>query len=239
MEYIEGRAGKDIIFIHGAGLSANEWLDVIGMLSGDSKAYVLNLPGHPVGELTCRTVEQYAKEVERFISERRGKKVLCGHSMGGAIALRVALSQPESVSGLLLVSTAARLPVSRRILEGLKEEPLRTIEDLITPLSFYKANERLTRKAREVLSLKNMAVFLNDFLACDAFDVTGELKYLSVKTMIVCGEQDRMTPVSLSHFLKQNIADSKLFIVRNSGHMLPLEKPSVLSELISSFLMEV
>jgi pimeloyl-ACP methyl ester carboxylesterase len=239
MEWIEGKAKRDIIFIHGAGLNANEWKDVMSILSGEKKAYALNLPGHPKGKIVCKTVEEYADQIIGFIQQNESRFVLCGHSMGGAIALRVAIKRPDLVSALILVSTSAKFYVDRRIVEGFEENTLRTIEHVITPLSFYTIDENIIKKARDALSLENSEVFLNDYLACSSFDETNNLKYVQPKTLIICGEQDRMTKPYLSQYLHQNIPDSELYLIRNAGHMLPIEKPNILANLISSFLEKI
>jgi len=155
--------------------------------------------------------------------------------MGGAVALSAALSEPDAVGSLVLVSTSSNLRVSRKILNGLKEDPMQTVERILTPLSIHNFNEEILQKAKKVLPVENFEIMLNDFLACDGFDITEKLRYVSQKTLIVCGEQDRMTPVNSSLFLKENIADSMLFVIRNCGHMVPIEKPETLASLISSF----
>jgi pimeloyl-ACP methyl ester carboxylesterase len=156
--------------------------------------------------------------------------------MGGAVSLALTLSYPDIVGGLILVGTGAKLGVDPRILEGLGVEPTKTIENIITPWSFNAINLGLGRQARVALSISNLPIFLNDYLACDGFDVRGEIRRISAKTLVVCGDKDRMTPPKWSHFLGGNIPGSELYFVKDSGHMIPLEKPDLLSAIIQEFL---
>ena len=239
MDAIIRPAPYDTIFIHGAGGANLLWEDVLGSLSGDGKAFAVNLPGHPTGEITCRSVDEYAEAVLDFILDRGLKPAVCGHSMGGAVALTLALNHPEAVAALVLVDTGAKLGVLPEILSGLEKEPLKVIESRVTPLSFYALSLEMARKARAALSLSNPQIFLSDYLACRAFDVRERLPSISTKTLILCGENDQMTPPKWSHYLNARIAPSRVFFVRESGHMLPLEKPDLCGRLFQDFLAEL
>lgn len=213
------------------------WKRSLQYLSGPRAAFAVNLPGHPSGAVACRTVEEYAEAVRGFVSEVGLRKVVvCGHSMGSAIALALALAHPDTVKGLVLVGGGAKLGVAPSILDGLSSQPLKAIEEIITPMSFHRVSLEMGREARAALSLSNLAVFLNDYSACNGFDVREKLSRISVPTMIVCGEDDRMTPPKFSQYLNAHIPGSSVFLIPEAGHMVPLEKPAALGGLVQSFL---
>ena len=233
-------APHDAVFVHGAGGNSLLWRRTLQGLSGRSKAFAVDLPGHPSGELTCKSVEDYAEAVREFIVEAELREpVVCGHSMGGAISLTLALSHPSDIGGLILLSTGAKLGVAPEIIEGLRDQPLRAIEATITPWSFNSIDLGLGREARATLSLSNLPVFLNDYLACQGFDVRARLPEIRARTLIACGNKDRMTPPKWSQYLHANISGSELSFVEDSGHMLPLEKPDALASLIQAFLASI
>jgi pimeloyl-ACP methyl ester carboxylesterase len=197
----------------------------------------VNLPGHPEGEITCKTIAQYADSVLAFITDSGSTRpVVCGHSMGSAIALTLALDHPDSLGGLILVGAGAKLGVSPEILDGLKSQPMKAIEKTITPMSFHKVDLGLGREARATLSFSNLPVFLNDYIACAGFDVRERLPSLRMKTLIVCGEDDRMTPPKWAEYIHERVRGSELLLVREAGHMLPLERPLELGGMIQGFL---
>ncbi len=235
--FLSHEAPYDTIFVHGAGGNSLLWKRTLQGLSGPSRAFAVDLPGHPSGEITCRSVEDYSETLHSFIVEQSLKKpVLCGHSMGGAVVLALALSHPDAVGGLILVSTGAKLGVSKEILEGLNRQPMRAIENVITPWSFNSIDLGMGREARTALSISNLPVFLNDYLACEGFDVRKELPRVIARTLVVCGDKDRMTPPKWSHYLAANIPASDLVFIKDSGHMIPLEKPEAFSSVVQSFL---
>jgi pimeloyl-ACP methyl ester carboxylesterase len=237
LEYISHEAPRDVVFVHGAGGNSLLWKRMLQYLSGNSTAFAVDLPGHPSGEVSCRTVSDYAEALHAFIGEARLEgPVVCGHSMGGAISLALALDHPADVGGLILVSTGAKLGVAPEIIEGLRGQPMRAIEAIITPWSFNSIDLSLGREARAALSISNLPVFLNDYLACQGFDARARLSEIRVRALVVCGDKDRMTPPKWSHYLNTNILGSELFFVKDSGHMLPIEKPEPLSGLVQSFL---
>jgi pimeloyl-ACP methyl ester carboxylesterase len=235
--FISHEAPHPVVFFHGAGGNNLLWKRTFQHLSGEAVAVAVDLPGHPDGEITCKTVGDYARASSEFISDLGiDRPVVCGHSMGGAVALVLALTHPNELGGLVLVSTGAKLGVDPAILEGLSGQPLHAVEQLITPRSFYSLDLGLGREARASLSISNLDIFLNDYLACQNFDVRADLKRIDTSTLIVCGDKDRMTPPRWSHYLNGNIIDSELRFVKDSGHMLPLEKPEALAGLIQPFL---
>ncbi|MDG6941739.1 MAG: alpha/beta hydrolase [Nitrososphaerota archaeon] len=230
-------APRDTVFVHGAGGNSLLWRRTLQYLSGGARAFAVNLPGHPSGEITCKSIGDYAESVHSFIAELGLKRpAVCGHSMGGAIVLDLAISHPDDLGALVLVSTGAKLGVNQLILDGLRDQPMSTIEKVITPWSFSSIDLGLGREARTALSISNLPVFLNDYLACQGFDVRSELPKIGAKTLIVCGDKDRMTPPSWSEYLNANIQGSELHFVNGSGHMLPLERPQALARVIQSFL---
>ena len=230
-------APHDSVFVHGARGNRLLWKRTLKLLSGPTRAAAVDLPGHPAGEITCKSVPEYAASLHEFIAgEKLRNPVVCGHSMGGAVALTLALSHPEDLGGLVLVSTGAKLGVAPEILEGLKYEPMKTIESTVTTWSFYSIDLGLGREARAALSISNLPVFLNDYLACRGFDVRARLQDIGARTLVVCGDKDRMTPPKWSHYLKANIPDCELKFVKDSGHMLPIEKPVPLAALIQTIM---
>lgn len=235
--YISHDSPRDAVFVHGAGGNSLLWKRTLQYLSGGSKAYAVDLPGHPSGEITCKTVDQYAEALHEFIRENRlAAPVVCGHSMGGAVSLTLALTHQDEIGGLMLVSTGAKLGVAREIIDGLRGGPMRAIESVITPWSFNSIDLGLGREARAALSVSNLPVFLNDYLACQGFDVRARLSEIAARTLVVCGDKDRMTPPGWSHYLGANIRGAVLYFVKDSGHMIPLEKPEALARVVQTFL---
>jgi pimeloyl-ACP methyl ester carboxylesterase len=110
------------------------------------------------------------------------------------------------------------------------------------PSKFYawgfaeKAPSEIIAEGEREWAKTSAQVRYYDFLACDQFDIMGTMEKILLPTLIVCGKEDRLTPVKYSDFLKKSIAGSRLEIIEGAGHMVMLEAPRVLCEKILSFL---
>ena len=225
------------VFVHGAGENSLLWKKTLERLSGGSQAFAVDLPGHPTGEVACKTIPEYSQVLLDFIRQRGLRfPAVAGHSMGSAVAITLAIEHPEVIGGLIIVSGGAKLGVDRTVLEGLRNQTMKTVEKTITPMSFYAVDLALGRDARSALSTSNPPVFLNDYLACAAYDERERLDRIRTKTLVVCGDADRMTPPKWAHYLQSNIQGAELRFIRDAGHMLPIEKPEVLAGMIQAFL---
>ena len=226
-----------LVFLHGAG---NSSLSFYYQLRHFRNSKAIDLPGHPDG-LPCDSIEGYVEWVRGFIKARRYKDiVLCGHSMGGAIAQMFALKYPEELNGLVLIGTGARLKVDPNYLEGLRDS-----EDAVTgwvdsQKGFFSGVEPdlyqlLVQRATQI----GPDVGLNDLLCCDKFDVLEEIGAINLPTEIIAGSMDTLTPVKFSDYLATNIRNSEEYIVDGGDHFLQLQHHKEVNQRIEKFLQRI
>ena len=158
-----------------------------------------------------------------------------GHSMGGAIALDLALRYGDRLGGLVLVGTGARLRVMPSLLEGLRGEFESTVDLLCRYLYGPLASEEMVRLGREEMLAIGPEVLLGDYLACDRFDVTSRLDEVRLPTLVICGEEDQLTPLNYSQFLVDHIQGARLVTIPEAGHMVMLEKPRETTDAMAGF----
>lgn len=244
----------DLLFIHGAGSNADFWHE---QHAAFPHAHYVNLPGHKAecggpasisdqtltSQATGPSIESYADWIAEYVNVYGLEDVaLNGHSMGGAVALTLALRQPGWLRALVLTGTGARLRVSPELLALLRKDYPAAVElilqESLPPLPekpTYKQRIRLNGLRRHILRTPQ-AITLADYEACDRFDVTSQVSYIEQPTLCIVGAEDRMTPPKYSKFLHERISGSKLEIVEGVGHMLPLERPDEYNERVLSFL---
>jgi pimeloyl-ACP methyl ester carboxylesterase len=229
-----------IVFVHGAGSNAGFWQRQQGAFSD---AHFVDLPGHGVNAAqTPRDIAGYADWVESYVGEAGiADVVLNGHSMGGAVALTLALRHPVWLKALVLTGSGARLPVDARLLELLRSDYPAAV-DTIVKESFaatavpptYAQKVRLNGTRRQLVRMRP-EVALADYEACTHFDVTGRLHEIELPTLCIVGEQDVMTPPHLSRELYEGIHGSRMEIIEGAGHMLPLEQPEEYNRALAAF----
>ena len=225
-----------MFFIHGPGGTHRVWEPQIEFFKD---AVAIDLPGHEVG-VGKRTIDEYVEEVKRFCDERGLKNiVMVGHSMGGAIAQKFALDHPEYLRAIVLVCTGAKLRVTTVIFDKIERNYDEAVE-LVMELSFSdEARREIKEKAAGEMKKISAEVTYGDFEACDRFNVMDRVKEIKVPTLIVCGLEDRLTPLEYSEYLKDNIPNSKLETIVGAGHMVMLEKPEEFNQRLEKFVKEL
>jgi pimeloyl-ACP methyl ester carboxylesterase len=224
------------VFVHGAGGSHQHWLYQVRDLPR-SPTYAVDLPGHGRSEGPGRdSISAYADWLFSFLDEAGlDRAVLVGHSMGGGIALDVALRHPDRVAGLGLVATGARLRVAPVILDSIRQAP-EAATQLISDWAFGpEAPPEMVRLGRRQMSQTPADVLHGDFVACDAFDVMARLGEIAAPTFVLCGTQDRLTPPKYATYLRDHIANATLHLVEGAGHMVMIEQPQAVTKPLAAF----
>jgi len=209
------------------------------MLSDRFRIITIDLPGHGKSSPLSKEIEirSYSEIVSEFVSRTcKDKPILVGHSMGGAISLLNAIERPASLRGVVLVCTGAKLGVLPSIREGLRSRFEETVKAVVGPRQFSsKTNlETIRFVTNEILKCNN-GIAAGDYEACNSFDVRQKLQTISIPVLIIAGEEDKMTPVIWSSYLKENIPKAKLVVMRDSSHLPMLERPGEFNRHLSEF----
>jgi pimeloyl-ACP methyl ester carboxylesterase len=234
-----GRERPALVLLHGAGGSRLNWPAELRRLPGTT-VYTLDLPGHGRSSGRGRdTIEGYAEDVAAFLDAAGIERaVLMGHSMGGAVALTLALERADRVAGLVLVATGARLRVAPAILERVPSG-FEAALDIVTRYAWSPGTPpALIELGRQRLREASPDVLLGDLVACDRFDVMERLKEIDIPTLVVTGSADQLTPVKYARFLAEHIAGACLATIEGAGHMVMLEQPDEVAEAVRGFLEE-
>jgi len=233
------QASPPVVFVHGAGGTRGVWARLGHHLARKGRrSLALDLPGHGGSEGPgCGRIEAYAGWALRFL-EARGlrRPVLAGHSMGGGIALACALAAPGGLGGLILLGTGARLRVLDSILQGIRTDFEKTVDAIVGYAFAPGAPPAMAEESRRELRACPPEVLEGDFRACDAFDVMERLGEISLPTLVLCGEDDALTPPKYARFLAGRIPRARLEPIAGAGHMLMLERVAPVGEAIAAFL---
>lgn len=224
-----------VIFVHGSGGYGGVWRYQTDHFP-DSEA--VNLPGHLQGQILS-SVDEYADWLGEHIRGRGFRDVvLVGHSLGGAIALTYALKYPQDLQGIVIVGSGARLRVHHAYINTFEKaadgDPKKWHEMLEE--MHRLAPEDYKRAVVERMKAIGPAVMLNDFLCCEKFDLMDRVEEIEVPALIICGEQDIMTPVKYAHYLGYKIPDSRVTIVPEGTHFVFAEQPEAVNKAIESFI---
>src|SRR5690606_25297902 len=190
-----------LLLIHGAGGQHMHWPPQVRRLA---RAHTIapDLPGHGRSPRPGRTsIAAYAADLLALMDALGVEQFIpVGHSMGGAIALQIALAAPERVAGIALITTGAHLAVSAALLGN----ALTSFPALVDFVQMYAwgphADETLQRTGRRQLESCPAEVVHGDYLACHNLDARERLAELTCPPLVVGATDDRLPPPRLSHF---------------------------------------
>ncbi|HZC05558.1 MAG TPA: alpha/beta hydrolase [Ktedonobacterales bacterium] len=232
-------ANTTLVFVHGSGDSASVWEPLIALLP-EYSTVALDLPGH--GALAnepgppTMSVTDYAAYVGNAIT-RRGleRPTVIGHSLGGAVAMRLALDSPEQVGRLGLVGTGARLRVAPAFLAAAREAGASGVP-IITQASFAAQHSAEAEAFHARRTPTAPGALFRDLSACDSFDVMEDVGHISQPTLIIVGESDRMTPPKFSEYLAARVPTSTLAVIPDAGHYAQVEQPQRVADALRAWL---
>lgn len=242
-----GRKGLDpekpvLVLVHGSGGSAASWRAQLGPLSGDINVIAVDLPGHgeSAGPLK-KSVKEYADWVCRFLKKLTfpSKPFLCGASLGGAICLETAINNPGLINGLILIASGARLNVDNERIDAISKDYKGAIESFAEKLFADNAPRRNIVLTKNLLSALPQEIIKSDFLAAHGYDRLSVLPDIVTPTLVICGDQDKVTPPEFSHRLAADIPGARLEIIPEAGHMVMIENYREVNRAIKDFIFKI
>jgi len=219
-----------LAFIPGAGCTDDIFA---AQQAAFENSFVVDLPGRraPAG---AASIAAFADAVSEELSARATPVVLCGFSMGGAVALELAARSAPYVQGIVAFGSGARLRVAPALLEQLDAD-FDGAAKTIAPLLYADAPEAVLAHAVAMMSAIGPVQCRREFRACDAFDIRERLGEVRLPLLAITGERDVMTPPKYAEFLADRIPGAVTRIIAGAGHMVMAERPGETNDAIRAF----
>lgn len=226
-----------VLFLHGAGSDHTVWALQARFFAHHGYAVLaLDLPGHGRSEGPALTTIKDVAAWTVAVIEAAGadQAILVGHSMGALAALHAAGYYPDRVAGLALLGATARMPVHDSLLAAARDDP-GLANDLIISWAYGRRAQKGGMRApglwmlgggRRLLERCEDGVLHADFAACN--DYKGGARAAArvrCPTVVLCGDNDRMTPAAAAKSLVTTIDQAQLEMVRGGGHFMMIEQP--------------
>lgn len=244
--------GPPLVLISGLGASRIMWDTLIQKIKKHFQIVYFDNPG--IGEnnlLTAPTnTDAMAVDVIKIIEHLNLKNpCVIGHSLGSYVAQRIAAKSPNLVKNLILVSTRLKTSINsilhynvilNLIKAGVSRETL--IEDSLSWLygvSYLKNTTHAKKLIQDRLAppLSSFENFSNQVAAAMQHDSSKIAQKITSRTIIINGEEDIVCTPKEAGLLAEKIKSSELLILKNLGHMIPIENPSYFSALIKNILL--
>ena len=261
-----GKGPQTIVFIHGLANYAPVWLQNINFLKENYRCIALDLPGNglsaPAVPQPAYSIQWLAHCLIDFIGRLGLQDIcLCGHSMGGQIAITALLEEPRCANKLALIAPAGlekfsftdRLLLTQgmNMMGWLATEEQQLHESLKS--SFYKPNpatEKITAElSRLMAGHQQRQAYKSMVQQCIAAmidePVLENLKNVHVPVLLVFGENDALIPNRLLHrgstrslatAAVRHFKNAQLFLVKDAGHFVQWEKAATVNKLLAGFM---
>ncbi|HKG44162.1 MAG TPA: alpha/beta fold hydrolase [Gaiellaceae bacterium] len=257
LRYLVAGEGEPLVLVHGLGGAAANWLALAPLLLQGCRLLVPELPGHggsaPLP--AAPSLNAYADRLGLLLErEQAAPAGVVGHSLGGAIALRLAIRRPETVSALVLAGAAGISSGSRNARYAL------TITGIVKP---GRKVAPFRRRVAQSAALKR-AVFgrwgasdpaalpaelVEAFLAGPAHhtdtvsaasalvrdDVRPDLDRVRCPSLVLWGARDNQLSVGDAFDYSRRLR-ARLRVIADCGHLLIAERPGACADAIADFL---
>jgi len=221
-------ASPVLFFVQGAGGHALQWVNQLRHFSRRYRCIAPDLRGHghsdqPRGGYT---VDRMTDDLMAVLDELGAGEpvVLLAHSAGGLLGINFAARYPERLTKLVLVNTAANLPLSRLMRLGLRLPSVVMV--LIRPF--------LQRRGRFNAPPHVFKKFVeNSVGAWHGWDL---LPDITTPTLVIAGNRDWYARPAMSRRTAYDMPRARLEVIRAAGHQSPLERPAAVNRAIERFL---
>eukprot|EP00466_Bigelowiella_natans_P007344 jgi/Bigna1/90806/estExt_fgenesh1_pg.C_800009 len=243
--------GAPVVLLHGFDSSVLEFRRLVPRLQQQGiSSFAIDLIGwgfaqaeEPTAGISPREKREH---LYQYWKQHIGKPiVLCGASLGGAVAIDFALEHPDAVAGLVLIDAQAYIDgvqsppefMMNIGLNVLRSEPLRQIANV---QSYYDKDTYATKDAMLIGRLHtympNWKTYNKQWMQGGGYVLSGRIKDLSVPTLIMWGEQDKILGTEPASRFEQDIANARLVWVPECGHVPHLEQADLTTKTLEDFM---
>ena len=235
---LQDPAAPTLFLLHGMGGGHWVWRHQTDAIAG-WRLIAVDLAGHGASASPApRRAHEHVPSLVRLADSLSVERaVWCGHSLGGAIAMELALQYPERASALILVGAAPEFDVPPERMDLMRHHSAEARNDRRwMPWSDATSPEPRSAYASAGLAAAP-SVVLADLEALARFKITGLLPDIACPTLVITGAEDRY--IDKIRLEQKYIRSVRYHEVENAGHIVMWEQPAATNRLIEGFLAEV
>lgn len=250
----EQGAGAPLLLVHGFPLDHRMWQAQLDDLSDSFRVIAPDLRGFGGSDVTAGTVTMadFARDLNNLLDALQMDEpiTLCGLSMGGYIAFAFAEQFPQRLKSLILCDTRSQADTPEAARDRLKAaETLHktggaplflTMRDKLFARQTLKENSDVVQRVHEMMTTADPAGIAAALRGmAERPDATPLLAGLDVPTLVICGEQDAISPPAEMRAIAEAMPRARYVEIAGAGHMTPMENPAAVNGAIRRFLAEL
>lgn len=243
---------KSILLLHGLGVYGESWgYQAQALTQAGYRPFTPDLPGfgNSPAQGGYWSVRSSAEVMVRLMErERINRTVVCGLSMGGTVALKMALSWPDRVSGLVLINTFAALrPASvseiayfiRRGLRAYIVSPSSQAELVARRIFPYPEQAEWRVRLIESIRASNPNIYRQAMLSLARFDVSRQLGKICMPVMVITGANDTTILPRVQQAMAERIPGVQQHIIDGAGHGVIIDHVDEVNRLLLGFMANI
>jgi len=248
----EGKGKETLVFGHSMLFNLRMFDSQVACLKNNYRCVRFDFKGHGKSEsaLTGYDLDSHSEDIIELINLLDCRQChFIGFSMGGMVALRIALKNPELIKSLILIDTSSEPEPTHKMLKNkamlfiAKHVGLKPIANQV--MSLFFGPDFLKDSKRSPLREKWKKYFISNNRTGIVKAVKGvlfrkgisdQISKINHPTKILVGANDGLTDISKANILHANIENSSLEIIPRTGHMSPVEEPDIVNNIIKEHL---
>ena len=249
---IHGNKGEPLLLIAGLASDSQSWQPVIDRLS--QHHLVITFDNRGAGRTTPQntkiSIQQIADDTIALIKHLGYSSVnILGHSMGGMVAMDIAIRYPDYVDKLILVATSSSNSKRNNALFAdwvtyleMEMEPKLWFKNIffwIFSQEFFE-NELAVKEAVQYsidYPYPQLPIaFRNQIKAIKDFDCTKDLSRVTARTMVVSGKEDLLMPEEVCSSLAQAIHKASFSVIPKAAHSIHSDQPQLFTDCVLEFI---
>jgi pimeloyl-ACP methyl ester carboxylesterase len=227
LAYEVSGSGPPLILLHGLSGSGRWWSRNVPVFSRSFRTYSVDLPGfgESRGVRWSRLDDIADRIADWLVAEGQSRAHIAGHSLGGAVAARLAARHPDRVHRLVLVDAAIRPHETRTIARP--AHAMHTISRGLSGFAPLLVRDLLRCHPRSAVAA-----------TIDALQTDWEpyLRQIEAPTLVVWGERDAITPLTVGHQIAAVVPGARLITLAEAGHNPMWERPEAFNAEVLGFL---
>lgn len=233
-----------ILFLHGVGSDKTAWRPQLDHFGATRRAIAFDYPGY--GESDFRdgaTRDDFAAAILAAMDALGiGRAHVCGLSLGGVVAIAMHHAAPTRCASLILADSFAVHPDGQAIRDRSlsASSDMRSLAEQRAPLLLGAgASEALKSEVIETMARIDPDAFVLGAEAVWMADQRERVAAIAVPTLVVVGDEDKVTPPALSEALAHAIPGARLEVIAGAGHIANLDSAAEFNRLVDTFIAEV
>lgn len=227
IKFKKGGADKTVlVFLHGWGKKKEDYAELVSRLAKQYSVYALDLPGFGTEPMRkAMDLADYASWLAEYLRKKKiDEAIFVGHSFGGRVAIKLAVSRPGLVSTLVLIDSG-----------GIERKSLRVkAVKWLTAVTPSRVRELLRPMVGSKDYLESIGLVRETMKKIVAENLEFELPSIKIPTLIVWGRDDHTTPLWQGELMHRGIAGSKLEVIPGD-HGIPYRKAEEVAGIVLEY----